>query len=188
MAAAFAQASAICARGGWAASVLLLLACACPDPALERGRALQRDVRRAIIETRSLGRYGTFALLQERIDELPCRVPVGTDNDQCELRIVGKGAVRLRASPPDVVAVGAVPADVPVEAVYAADCSLEPFDRKTFDQVLPRTRSEQNLSVWEDDLLRVTHRRLAGERNGCEVRVEVAPALLARLTADATDH
>jgi hypothetical protein len=155
-----------------------------PDP-LEQARQLQSDIRRAIITTKSLGRFGVFALLQEDFASVPCKVPLSAEKLVCEVQVVGRGAVRLTVAEPALSAAGRVKEQALLSVDYPADCSLQSFDFKTFDNALPRLPPpEKGVSQWGDKLVRVTHGRKAEERGDrCSVRVEVAPVLMARIRA-----
>jgi hypothetical protein len=171
---------------GGAAAACVLAACAPsgPDPG-EQARLLQSDIRRAIITTKSLGRFSVFALLQEDFAPIPCRVPLSAQNLVCEALLIGRGTVRLTIGEPALSETGRVRDQALLAVDYPADCDQQRFDFKTFDNVLPRLpATESGVSQWGDKLVRVTHRRqpsARGER--CEVHVEVAPALMARIRA-----
>lgn len=153
-----------------------------PDP-LEEARKLQSDIRRAIITTKSLGRFGAFALLQEDLSAIPCKEPLSAENLVCEAQVVGRGAVRLTAAEPALSASGRIREQALIAVDYPADCSLQSFDFKSFDNALPRLPPpEAGASQWGDKLVRVTHWRRKGEGGDrCSARVEVAPALMARI-------
>lgn len=153
-----------------------------PDP-LDEARKLQSDIRRAVITAKSLGRFGVFALLQEDMAAVPCREPLSAQNLVCEAQVVGRGAVRLAVAEPSLSATGRVQERALIAVDYPADCTLQSFDFKTFDNALPRLAPpEAGVSQWGDKLVRVTHRRKAGEGGErCSARVEVAPALMARI-------
>ncbi len=153
-----------------------------PDP-LEEARALQADIRRAIITTKSLGRFGVFALLQEDLSAVPCREPLSAKNLVCEAPVVGRGLIRLTAAEPALSASGRIREQALIAVDYPADCSLQSFDFKTFDNALPRLPAPgDGASQWGDKLVRVTHWRRKGEGGErCSARVEVAPALMARI-------
>jgi hypothetical protein len=154
-----------------------------PDP-LEQARALQTDIRRAIITCKSLGRFGVFALLQEDMAAIPCREALTAQNLVCEAPVVGRGRVRLTVGAPALAASGRVKEQALLAVDYPADCSLQSFDFKTFDNALPRLPPSEGESLWGDKLVRVTHRRRpAAGGIRCEVRVEVAPTLMDRIRA-----
>ncbi len=167
------------------AAAALLAACAASGPDLEQARLLQADIRRAIITTKSLGRFGVFALLQEDFAPIPCRAPLSAQNLVCDAQVIGRGTVRLIVGEPALSATARVRDQALLAVDYPAECGQQHFDFMTFDNSLPRLpATEAGVSQWGDKLVRVTHRRrpsARGER--CEVRVEVAPALMARIRA-----
>jgi len=156
-----------------------------PDP-VEEGMRIQSEIRRAIITTKSLGRFGDFALFQEEMSKVPCEKPLTADNRVCEVSVIGKGRVRMTISDAALEATGRVIKDALLRVDYPADCANQSFDFKTFDNVLPRARAKApaGMSIWQDKLVRVTHWRM-GERDDerCGVVVEAAPTLLELIRA-----
>lgn len=162
----------------------LLLLAGCKDDATRQAEALQFDIRRAGIESKSLGRFGIYALLDEEFVDVPCEKPLGPDNRICDVNVVGKGPIRLVSVPAEWDQKVSLKRHALMRIEYRADCSNEKFDFKTFDQVLPRRGSESGVSVWADKLVKVTHTRLGdGELARCRVEVEVAEPLLERIRA-----
>jgi hypothetical protein len=167
---------------------LLLGAAACsrptgPDP-VEEGKRIQDEIRRAIITTKSLGRFGVFALFQEDLTKVPCQPALSETNRVCEVEVVGRGHVRMSVGDRALEETGRVMKDAVVRVEYPADCANQGFDFKTFDQVLPRSRAKapDGMTIWENKLVRVTHWRLGSKPEAqCGVAVEAAPALLERI-------
>jgi hypothetical protein len=165
----------------------LLVGAACPksgpDPE-EEARALQVDLHRALITTRSLGRFGGLGLFEEEMEKVPCQAALSPANRLCEVTLVGKGPVRIKVAPMDLEKSGQLRPEAPVSVEYQADCENARFDFKTVDNALPRGATQDGVTVWENKLVRVTHRRVAGTpRDLCTLLVEAAPALLARVKA-----
>lgn len=166
-----------------ALSGLLLLA-ACRDGSTLAGEQLQKDIRRAGIEARSLGHFGLYLPLHEELDDVPCREPLGPANRICDVEVIGRGPIRLEIVPAEFEGKLALKKHALMRVEYRADCSNEKFDFKTFDQVLPRRGSENGVSVWSDKLIAVTHTRLGeGADARCRVVVEVAEPLMERIRA-----
>ncbi|MBI5548534.1 MAG: hypothetical protein HY901_32020 [Deltaproteobacteria bacterium] len=166
-------------------ALALLPACASsgPDPVAE-ARALQTELRRAVITTRSLGRFGELALFEQELEKAPCRPPLSDENRLCEVALAGKGPVRMRVADLELEKAGHVRKHALVWVEYQPDCDNQRFDFKTVDNVLPRGPTRDGVTVWENKLLRVTHRRVAApSRDQCTLTIEAAPPLLTRIKA-----
>ena len=165
----------------------LTLASACPrsgpDPE-EVARQLQVDLHRALIETRALGRFGELGLFEQEMEAVPCRAPLSATNRICEVALEGRGPVRMQVADAELERSGQLRKDALVSVEYQPDCDNARFDFKTVDNVLPRGPTVQGMTVWENKILRVTHRRTAGApKDHCTLVIEAAPALLARVKA-----
>ena len=95
---------------------------------------------------------------------------------------MGKGPVTLQMADPELEKTGQLQKDALVSVEYEAECENARFDFKTVDNVLPRGATVDGVTVWENKLMRVTHRHLPGTpKERCTLTVEAAPALLARV-------
>lgn len=161
------------------------LACSRSGPSHEdEARALQTDLRRAFVETRSLGRFGELGLFEQQMERVPCRQPLSATNRICEVAIQGKGPVRMRVADAELERSGQLRKDALIWVEYEPDCDNARFDFKTVDNVLPRAPTHDGETVWENKLLRVTHRRLTGSpKDHCTLTIEASPVLLARVKA-----
>jgi hypothetical protein len=165
------------------AAALLLGTAGCQrggvDP-VEAGRRMQFEIRRAIIETKSLGRFGLFALFQEELADKPCKVPISESNRHCDVVVVGRGEIRLTVAEGELARSEQLPPDPVVAVEYPADCANQGFDFKTFDNVLPREGpTKDGVSVWKGKRIQVTHWRLPASRGErCRVVVQATPAFL----------
>jgi hypothetical protein len=169
------------------AAVLVAALAACPrsgpDPE-DEARALQVDLHRALITTRSLGRFGELGLFEQEMEKVPCQVPLSEKNRVCEVSLVGKGPVRMKVADLDLEKSGQLRPNALVSAEYQADCDNARFDFKTMDNALPRGATVDGVTVWENKIVKVTHRRLpATPRDRCTLLIEAAPPLLARVKA-----
>ncbi|MGI5863416.1 MAG: hypothetical protein ACOX6T_15370 [Myxococcales bacterium] len=170
------------------AAALAAAATACSSPEVAEGKRVQAEIRRAVITSKSLGRFGTFGLFEEEMREVPCEVPLSKENRVCEVNVVGRGRVRMQVADAALVATGRVNDDALVRVEYPADCANKSFDFKTFDGVLPRSREQapEGMTVWADQLVRVTHWRIGSpDGDRCGVVVEAAAALLERVQGSA---
>ncbi|MFN7134481.1 MAG: hypothetical protein ACK4N5_20540 [Myxococcales bacterium] len=164
------------------AALLALLLAACTSKGPSDAEQLQTDMRRAGIESKSLGRFGHYALLNEDLSDLPCEKPLGPDNRICDVHLIGRGPIRLVQVPAELETRDAVPKGALMRIEYTADCSQQAFDFKTFDNVLPRQGSSAGVSVWAGRFVKVSHVRLGeGPDSRCNVVVEVAEPLMTRL-------
>ena len=171
-----------------AATLAAVVATACSSPVVSEGKRIQAEIRRAVITSKSLGRFGTFGLFEEEMREVPCQTPLSKENRLCEVHLVGRGPVRMQVADATLAATGRVNDDALIKVEYPADCANKGFDFKTFDGVLPRSREKapEGMTVWADPLVRVTHWRIGspdGER--CGVVVEAAVELLEQIRASA---
>ena len=167
--------------------IVLLAACGVRRPGAdpeEEARALQVDLHRALITTRSLGRFGELGLFEQEMEAIPCRTPLSAKNRVCEVELLGRGPVRMVVAGSDLEASGQLRPDALVSVEYRPDCGDERFDFKTLDGSLPRGPTRDGVTVWENKLVRATYRRAAGSpRDRCTLAIEAAPALLARIQA-----
>ncbi len=173
-------------RLGLAILLFCGLLSACDEsPQLAEARRLQSDIKRAIITTKNLGRFGALALFQEDVQPMPCTVPLSPTQRVCEVKLVGRGIVRVGLAVPALNDAGRVQADAALWIRYPANCEDQAFDFKSIDHALPRLPSPSaDLASWQDKLVRVTWRRDSGQEGPrCSMLVEVAPALLERLGA-----
>jgi len=168
---------------------LVLVAAACPrssgpDPE-DEARALQVDLHRALIATRGLGRFGELGLFEQEMDKIPCQPPLSAQNRVCEVTLIGKGPVRMTVASLELQKSGQLGPDALVSVEYqATDCENARFDFKTVDGVLPRGTTQEGVTVWENKLVKVTHRRVAAApKDRCTLFIEAAPSLLARIKA-----
>ena len=169
------------------ASLLLAALAACPrsgpDPE-DEARALQVDLHRAMITTRSLGRFGELGLFEEEMEKVPCPVALSDANRVCEVTLVGRGPVRMQVADLSLEKSGQLRPNALVSVEYQADCDNARFDFKTVDNALPRGATVDGVTVWENKILKVTHRRLAATpKDKCTLLIEAAPPLLARVKA-----
>ncbi len=141
------------------------------------------DLHRALIETRALGRFGELGLFEQEMERVPCKVPLSAANRVCEVVLQGRGPVKMRVADEALARTDQLRKDALVWIEYeATDCENARFDFKTVDLVLPRGPTVDGVTVWEDKLLKVTHRRVPGDpAERCSLTIEAAPALLARV-------
>lgn len=144
----------------------------------EKATKLQSDIRRAIIATKSLGRFGAVALFQEEMEKVPCRVPLSQANRVCEVDLTQSGPAKLTVADLSLSASGNIKPDALIAIDYTANCENIRFDFKTIDNSLARGPTKDGVTIWENKLIRVTHFNNSGK---CSMRVEVAPALLERV-------
>ncbi|MGC4121386.1 MAG: hypothetical protein QM765_43780 [Myxococcales bacterium] len=169
-------------------AALLFAAPACtkpgPDPE-EEARALQVDLHRALIETRSLGRFGELGLFEQEMERVPCQVPLSATNRVCEVVLQGRGPVRMQVADEALEKSDQLRKDALISVEYrSTECENARFDFKTVDNVLSRGPTVDGVTVWENKLLKVTHRRVPGTpADQCSLTIEAAPALLARVKA-----
>lgn len=169
----------------WVFALLLAVGCRAPGPdPIAEGKRLQAEIRRGIIETKSLGRFGLFALFQEAMEAIPCEVPLSESNNQCDVQVVGRGHVRLTVADSALAASAAIRKDALISVEYRADCENQGFDFKSIDNALPRASASQDTTVWQSKRVRVTHRRLHSlSGDECRVLVEAHPALLEQVAS-----
>jgi len=153
-----------------------------PDP-VEEARALQVELHRALIETRALGRFGELGLFEQEMERVPCKEPLSPTNRVCEVTLLGKGPVRMKVADAQLEASGQLRKDALVFVEYQPECANAGFDLKTVDNVLPRHGpTVDGVTVWQNKLLRVTHRRLTWTpQDKCTLTIEPTPALLERV-------
>ena len=119
------------------------------------------------------------------MDKIPCQVPLSPNNRVCEVTLIGKGPVRMVVADLELQKSGQLGPIALVSVEYQPDCDNARFDFKTLDGVLPRGAAQDGgVTVWENKLLKVTHRRVASPpKDRCTLLIEAAPALLARVKA-----
>ena len=118
------------------------------------------------------------------MERVPCQVPLSATNRVCEVTLVGKGPVRLQVADAELEKSDQLRKDALISVEYQPECDNEGFDFKTVDNVLPRGPTRDGVTVWQNKLLRVTHRRLAWTpKDRCTLTIEATPALLARVKA-----
>lgn len=150
---------------------------------MEEARALQSDLHRAFVTTRALGRFGSMGLFEEEMEKVPCDPPLSETNRVCNVVLVGKGPVRMRVAPADDPS-RQLRRDALLSVEYQPECANARFDFKTIDHALPRVSTREDETVWENKLLRVTHRRLAWTpADKCTLTIEAAPEILVRVQA-----
>ncbi|HEY3445580.1 MAG TPA: hypothetical protein VGK67_04405 [Myxococcales bacterium] len=117
------------------------------------------------------------------MERVPCQVPLSPANRICEVNLAGRGPVKLRVADEDLEKSDQLRKDALISVEYqATECENARFDFKTVDNVLPRGPTVDGVTVWENKLLKVTHRRIAGTpADGCSLTLEAAPALLAHV-------
>ena len=170
-----------------ASSSALLALCGCPrsDPAHdweEQAGALQVDLHRAFITTRALGRFGELGMFEQELAGTPCEVPLSETNHVCKVMLLGRGKARMQVADAELDKGSQLQHDALISVEYETDCANARFDFKTVDNVLPRGATQGGVTVWENKLLRVTHRRVPGAPGeSCTLTVEAAPALIARV-------
>jgi len=163
---------------------LLSLSCtstSAVDP-IDARLQLQDEIRRTVITTKSLGRFGLYALLQEDLSEVPCLVPLSAENRICDVHVIGRGHIRLVVAAPALEKAEVLRPNALVAVEYPADCGNQSFDFKSLDNGLRRGPTRDGLTTWRSSLVLASHKREkseTGER--CSVRVEAAPELLQRL-------
>lgn len=159
-------------------------ACSSGPDAEDEARTIQVDLHRAFLTSKSLGRFGEFGLFEQEMEKVPCRAPLSATQRTCDVTLIGNGAVRLRVAGPELEASRHLRPNALVSVELQADCGNQPFDFKTMDLVLQRGPTRDGVTVWENRLVRVTHRRrAAGAEDRCTLHIEAAPALLARLAS-----
>lgn len=117
------------------------------------------------------------------MERIPCQAPLSAQNRVCEVTLQGRGPVRMKVADAMLEQGDQLRKDALVSVEYlATDCDNARFDFKTVDNVLPRGPTVDGVTVWENKLLRVTHRRVPGApADRCSLTLEAAPALLARV-------
>jgi hypothetical protein len=131
-----------------------------------------------------MGRFGELGLFEQPMEAVPCQVPLSATNRTCDVVVSGRGPVRMRVADAELERTGQLRQDALISVEYQPDCDNARFDFKTFDNVLPRGPTQDGVTVWENKLVRVTHRRLSSTPHDlCAVTIEAAPSLLARAKA-----
>ena len=130
------------------------------------------------------------------MERVPCQAPLTPTNRICQVNLAGRGPVKMRVADEELEKSDQLRKDALVWIEYqSTECENARFDFKTVDNVLPRGPTVDGVTVWENPLLKVTHRRVPGTpADRCSLTIEAAPSLLARikrvgaLRASASSH